>query len=192
MDAGLRYNHFRDAVNLHPQAEQVFDQLIARSAADFEVTSDVYTLQLIFIVQELKFAIYEQQALELLHEGKSKAALKVLQQHMTPLKCNTQRLHLLSSLLFCRASELPGRANWISGQRSREMLMQDIEVRLSTSLTIPSGRLQHLLDMAIDLQLRDCHYHNQQSVLSLLEDHCCSPDCKHRWFKLLLTSFSAS
>eukprot|EP00049_Salpingoeca_infusionum_P008236 m.134201 g.134201 ORF g.134201 m.134201 type:complete len:805 (+) comp13954_c0_seq10:378-2792(+) len=49
----------------------------------------------------------------------------------------------------------------------------DIEVLLSTEAVVPTGRLRHLLQQAIESQEAACVYHVPGASTSLLQDHCC-------------------
>lgn len=63
-----------------------------------------YNLFFYFSPQRMKFLLLQQKYLEYLEDGKVLEALQVLRGELTPLKYNTDRIHVLSGyflLLFC-------------------------------------------------------------------------------------------
>lgn len=53
-------------------------------------------MSFIFPVQRMKFLLLQQKYLEYLEDGKVLEALQVLRAELTPLKYNTERIHILS------------------------------------------------------------------------------------------------
>lgn len=49
-----------------------------------------------FFTQRMKFLLLQQKYLEYLEDGKVLEALQVLRAELTPLKYNTERIHILS------------------------------------------------------------------------------------------------
>ncbi|CAG14615.1 unnamed protein product, partial [Tetraodon nigroviridis] len=63
--------------------------------------------------QRMKFLLLQQKYLEYLEDGKVLEALQVLRAELTPLKYNTERIHVLSGYLMCsHAEDLRSKAEW--------------------------------------------------------------------------------
>ncbi|CAB1340161.1 unnamed protein product [Coregonus sp. 'balchen'] len=110
-------------------------------------------------IVRMKFLLLQQKYLEYLEDGKVLEALQVLRGELTPLKYNTDRIHVLSGYLMCsHAEDLP---------------------YLPPSVMLPPRRLQTLLRQAVELQRDRCLYHNTKldsslDSVTLLLDHVCS------------------
>ncbi|XP_022103779.1 WD repeat-containing protein 26-like [Acanthaster planci] len=134
-------------------------------------------------LMKMKFLLLEQKYLEYLEESRILEALQCLRQELTPLKFNTERVHVLSGFLMCTSKEeLHRRADWAGkGHASRTKLMEQLQTFLPPSVMLPPRRLYTLLNQAVELQKHRCPYHNTtiknddslQSI-SLLHDHICS------------------
>ncbi|XP_038074198.1 WD repeat-containing protein 26-like [Patiria miniata] len=134
-------------------------------------------------LMKMKFLLLEQKYLEYLEESRILEALQCLRQELTPLKFNTDRVHVLSGFLMCTSKdELHRRADWAGkGNASRTKLMEQLQAFLPPSVMLPPRRLYTLLSQAVELQKHRCPYHNTaiknddslQSI-SLLHDHICS------------------
>ncbi|XP_072030182.1 WD repeat-containing protein 26-like, partial [Amphiura filiformis] len=145
-------------------------------------------------IMKMKFLLLEQKFLEHLEDGRVLEALQCLRQELTPLKFNTERVHVLSGFLMCtNTEELRKRADWEGkGGSSRAKLMEQlqgmasndqncIQAFLPPSVMLPPRRLYTLLNQAIELQKHRCPYHNTNikaedglQTISLLFDHICS------------------
>ncbi|XP_033625720.1 WD repeat-containing protein 26-like [Asterias rubens] len=134
-------------------------------------------------LMKMKFLLLEQKYLEYLEETKILEALQCLRQELTPLKFNTERVHVLSGFLMCTSNEeLHRRADWAGkGQASRIKLMEQLQAFLPPSVMLPPRRLYTLLSQAVELQKHRCPYHNTSiknddslQTVSLLHDHICS------------------
>ncbi|XP_077998081.1 WD repeat-containing protein 26-like [Glandiceps talaboti] len=129
---------------------------------------------------KMKFLLLEQKYLEYLEDTHVLEALQCLRQELTPLKYNTERVHVLSGFLMCTSpEELHRQAHWAGkGATSRAKLMEQLQTLLPPSIMLPPRRLQTLLSQAIELQKDRCPYHNTKhddSIhLSLLVDHMCT------------------
>ncbi|XP_077196663.1 WD repeat-containing protein 26 isoform X2 [Paroedura picta] len=131
--------------------------------------------------ERMKFLLLQQKYLEYLEDGKVLEALQVLRCELTPLKYNTERIHILSGYLMCsHAEDLRAKAEWEGkGTTSRSKLLDKLQTYLPPSVMLPPRRLQNLLRQAVELQRDRCLYHNTKldnnlDSVSLLIDHVCS------------------
>ncbi|KAG8009724.1 WD repeat-containing protein 26 [Nibea albiflora] len=132
-------------------------------------------------IVRMKFLLLQQKYLEYLEDGKVLEALQVLRAELTPLKYNTERIHILSGYLMCsHAEDLRSKAEWEGkGTASRTKLLDKLQTYLPPSVMLPPRRLQTLLKQAVELQRERCLYHNTKldsglDSVSLLLDHACS------------------
>ncbi|XP_026084204.1 WD repeat-containing protein 26 isoform X1 [Carassius auratus] len=134
-------------------------------------------------VVRMKFLLLQQKYLEYLEDGKVLEALQVLRAELTPLKYNTERIHVLSGYLMCsHPDDLRAKAEWEGkGTASRAKLLDKLQISsyLPPSVMLPPRRLQTLLRQAVELQRDRCLYHNTKldsglDNVSLLIDHVCS------------------
>ncbi|KAF3691415.1 WD repeat-containing protein 26 [Channa argus] len=132
-------------------------------------------------IVRMKFLLLQQKYLEYLEDGKVLEALQVLRAELTPLKYNTERIHILSGYLMCsHAEDLRAKAEWEGkGTVSRTKLLDKLQTYLPPSVMLPPRRLQTLLKQAVELQRERCLYHNTKldtglDSVSLLLDHTCS------------------
>uniref|UniRef100_A0A8C8H630 WD repeat-containing protein 26 n=1 Tax=Oncorhynchus tshawytscha TaxID=74940 RepID=A0A8C8H630_ONCTS len=132
-------------------------------------------------IVRMKFLLLQQKYLEYLEDGKVLEALQVLRGELTPLKYNTDRIHVLSGYLMCsHAEDLRAKAEWDGkGANSRCRLLDKLQTYLPPSVMLPPRRLQTLLRQAVELQRDRCLYHNTKldsslDSVSLLLDHVCS------------------
>lgn len=58
-------------------------------------------------LQRMKFLLLQQKYLEYLEDGKVLEALQVLRAELTPLKYNTERIHVLSGSVLLSLSPVP-------------------------------------------------------------------------------------
>lgn len=132
-------------------------------------------------IVRMKFLLLQQKYLEYLEDAKVLEALQVLRAELTPLKYNTDRIHVLSGYLMCsHAEDLRAKAEWEGkGTASRTKLLDKLQTYLPPSVMLPPRRLQTLLRQAVELQRERCLYHNTKldsgmDSVSLLLDHACS------------------
>jgi WD repeat-containing protein 26 len=123
----------------------------------------------------MRFWIRQQKYLELLEEGDNPRALRVLRSQLTPLRHDTDRLHSLSALLFCKSAEaLRTRAEWDGAKgTSRHALLSQLSKCISPSVMLPEDRLAGLLQQVKQRQIDTCLYHTAASSPSLYSDHFC-------------------
>ncbi|XP_072406560.1 WD repeat-containing protein 26 isoform X1 [Chiloscyllium punctatum] len=133
------------------------------------------------VIVKMKFLLLQQKYLEYLEDGKVLEALQVLRCELTPLKYNTERIHILSGYLMCsHTDDLRAKAEWEGkGNASRSKLLDKLQMYLPPSVMLPPRRLQTLLRQAVELQRDRCLYHNTKldgnlDSMSLLIDHVCS------------------
>ncbi|XDV41268.1 hypothetical protein PO909_010160, partial [Leuciscus waleckii] len=131
--------------------------------------------------KRMKFLLLQQKYLEYLEDGKVLEALQVLRGELTPLKYNTDRIHVLSGYLMCsHAEDLKAKAEWEGkGAGSRCRLLDKLQAYLPPSVMLPPRRLQTLLRQAVEMQRDRCLYHNTKldsslDSVSLLLDHVCT------------------
>uniref|UniRef100_A0A6Q2YF80 WD repeat-containing protein 26 n=2 Tax=Esox lucius TaxID=8010 RepID=A0A6Q2YF80_ESOLU len=143
--------------------------------------SAIVVILLSFIIYRMKFLLLQQKYLEYLEDAKVLEALQVLRAELTPLKYNTERIHILSGYLMCsHAEDLRVKADWEGkGTASRTKLLDKLQTYLPPSVMLPPRRLQTLLRQAVELQRERCLYHNTKldsglDSVSLLLDHACS------------------
>ncbi|GAB7351094.1 hypothetical protein MBLNU459_g1560t1 [Dothideomycetes sp. NU459] len=128
--------------------------------------------------QEMLFKMRQQKYLELLEERDLPTALHVLRNELAPLNQDTQRLHLLSSLMMTQSpADLKTQAHWDGAAgESRSHLLSILSKSISPSVMIPEHRLAVLLDQFQETQVKRCLYHNTTEAPSLYHDHVCDPD----------------
>ncbi|XP_012942638.1 WD repeat-containing protein 26 isoform X2 [Aplysia californica] len=134
-------------------------------------------------VIKMRFLLLEQKYLELLEDGIPLKALECLRHELTPLKYNTERVHVLSTYMMCSsAPELRESSHWEGkGPVSRQKLIENLQEFLPPSIMLPPRRLFTLLSQAVEQQKEKCPYHNTQldsdlSSISLLMDHICTKE----------------
>ncbi|TRY88478.1 hypothetical protein DNTS_005159, partial [Danionella cerebrum] len=140
-------------------------------------------------IVRMKFLLLQQKYLEYLEDGKVLEALQVLRGELTPLKYNTDRIHILSGYLMCsHAEDLKAKAEWEGkGTGSRCRLLDKLQTYLPPSVMLPPRRLQTLLRQAVELQRDRCLYHNTKLDTSLDSFPCYTQQiltehCNEVWF----------
>mmetsp|Transcript_675 Transcript_675/g.917 ORF Transcript_675/g.917 Transcript_675/m.917 type:complete len:609 (-) Transcript_675:191-2017(-) len=121
--------------------------------------------------------IHEEQFLELLEDGKTSEALKILRGEISPHLDDRSRLNSLSSLvMFPTATSMRTAANWPGVKAgSRLKLLNKLQKFLDPSCVVPESRLMTLIDQALRIQIFNCPFHNSKvKTLSLLHDCRCS------------------
>ncbi|KAK4741734.1 hypothetical protein SAY87_025322 [Trapa incisa] len=131
------------------------------------------------IVKLASFLILEQKFFEFLDEDKVMDALKTLRTEITPLSINIARVHELSlSIVSPTKCTYVGSSNQ-SGtkEKSRSMLLEELQKLLPPTVMIPERRLEHLLEQTLILQRDACIFHNSEDKgMSLYKDHQCGRD----------------
>ncbi|KAG8948860.1 hypothetical protein FRC04_009198 [Tulasnella sp. 424] len=123
-----------------------------------------------------RYLVSQQHYLELLEQRLTSRALNVLRTDLAPNSIDSDRLHVLSSLMMCAdPSDLRERAKWdgINGT-SRRRLLDDLQHFIPTHAMLPQRRLATLLEHAKAYQKSLCVYHDPRAKFSLYTDHECS------------------
>jgi len=127
---------------------------------------------------EGEFLILRQKYHELLGAGDQTGALRCLRAELAPLNVNQAELHKLAVMLLCGQPERPAGMvpeEHIAAQRSQ--VLEELQGLLLPSLIIPDGRLEHLVEQALLMQVANCPYHNGTPAhLSLFADYSAGPE----------------
>ncbi|KAK7885898.1 hypothetical protein WMY93_025519 [Mugilogobius chulae] len=167
----------------HPSATKFRNHVMEASGTRLRTAPERSTRLTLSISRRAKdeVLLLQQKYLEFLEDGKVLEALQVLRAELTPLKYNTERIHILSGYLMCsHAEDLRAKADWEGkGSASRTKLLDKLQTYLPPSVMLPPRRLQTLLKQAVELQRERCLYHNTKLLsgldsVSLLLDHTCS------------------
>lgn len=132
-------------------------------------------------LNEVKFMLREQRYLELLEDERILDALHILQNELTPIQRDSDRVHKLASHLMCLTpADLYEKASW-PGKNStdpRKSILEHLHKYFPANIMLPPQRLQTLFLQAIERQVTRCHYHNisierTRETTSLFMDHAC-------------------
>ncbi|PKA64055.1 Protein Mut11 [Apostasia shenzhenica] len=125
------------------------------------------------------FLILEQKFFEQLGKEKISDAIKTLRTEITPLNIKSNRVRELSSCIICPSQHMslafvkPG----VENLNSRMKLLDELQNVLPPTIMIPEGRLEHLVEQALNVQCEACYFHNSlDTSLSLYTDHHCGKD----------------
>lgn len=123
----------------------------------------------------MRFWMRQQKFLEHLERRETSRALSVLRSELTPLQCDTARVHFLSTLLMCQSiDDLKARADWDGAEgESRRTLLSELSKCISPSVMLPDNRLAGLLQQVKQSQIDTCLYHTSAASPSLYSDHHC-------------------
>ncbi|KAK9275970.1 hypothetical protein L1049_023246 [Liquidambar formosana] len=128
------------------------------------------------IVKSASFLILEQKFFEFLNVDKVMAALDTLRTEIVPLCINIGRVHELAACIISpsKYGVLGHSGQDIVGATSRSKILEKLQRLLPAAVTIPEKRLEHLVELALDVQRDACVFHNTfDSELSLYSDHQC-------------------
>ncbi|KAK1281465.1 Protein SPA1-RELATED 3 [Acorus calamus] len=167
-------------INLHPSEINLFRDQVLGGKWD----ESVATLTKIGIVDEnalksASFLIFKQKFLELLGNKRVMDALNTLRHEITPICIDAKKLHELSSYVVCSSQ------NGMFGFSCKEMvsqsgrlnLLEEVQKLLPPAVMVPERRLEHLVEQALNVQRKDCVFHNSlDGSLSLYSDHQCGKD----------------
>lgn len=127
---------------------------------------------------QMRFWVRQQKFLELLEQKDTSRALTVLRNELSPLNHDTQKLHILSSLLMCNSvDDLKTKAGWdgASGE-SRQLLLSELSQNISPRVMLPEHRLAVLMQRLRAYEAGSCFYHTSAELPSLYSDHYCHKD----------------
>ncbi|KAG8904251.1 hypothetical protein FRB99_002035 [Tulasnella sp. 403] len=101
-------------------------------------------------LQAGRYLVSQQHYLELLEQRLTSRALTVLRAELAPNSVDSDKLHILSSLMMCTDPEdLRERAKWDGAEgTSRRKLLSDLQRFIPTHVMLPQRRLATLLDHA--------------------------------------------
>ncbi|KAK9813826.1 hypothetical protein WJX73_000377 [Symbiochloris irregularis] len=149
------------------QAQQLLPQL----------SSDAATLA------QAQFWVLRQKYIEALDAGDMAAALHTLRTELAPLHVNQPELRALAGMLLRSPSDGAAGAVAVTGggelaswgqgpAATRPALVASLQRLLPPTLMVPDGRLEQLVEQALDSQVARCTYHNMAPrSLSLLHDY---------------------
>ncbi|KAG8992009.1 hypothetical protein FRB90_001136, partial [Tulasnella sp. 427] len=123
-----------------------------------------------------RYLVSQQHYLELLEQRATSRALNVLRTDLAPNSVDSDRLHVLSSLMMCAdPNDLRERAKWdgVDGS-SRSRLLDELQNYIPTHAMLPQRRLATLLEQSKSYQKSLCMYHDPRAKFSLYADHECS------------------
>lgn len=128
------------------------------------------------VFKSASFLILEEKFLDLLKDGKFMAALDILRNEIVPLRIKSDRVHELSSYIIYPSQFLALGLSVKDNTEaiSRTICLEKLHKLLPAAVMIPEGRLEHLVEQALDIQRDACVFHNTlDSELSLYSDHKC-------------------
>ncbi|KAL0437314.1 UNVERIFIED_CONTAM: WD repeat-containing protein WDS [Sesamum radiatum] len=119
------------------------------------------------------FLVLKQCLLECLDSGDISLALNILQKHLSALKIGKEKVHKLSYELLSLKGQGLGFIDYDAVHELRKRLLSDLKKVLPPPITLPEGRLEHLVEMAVCAQVDGCIYHSSSDMISLYRDHHC-------------------
>ncbi|KAL6554424.1 hypothetical protein OROMI_020097 [Orobanche minor] len=133
-------------------------KMISRSLENITITD-------LSAIMKASVLIYEQKFFEFLDRGNFMEACRTLRTEIPTLCHNRDRVHELSLYILWPPPDI----------KPRVQLLEDIKHLLPTKVMVPKNRLVDLVEKVLDMQKRDCRFHNPSPVehLSLLSDHLC-------------------
>ncbi|XP_027363385.1 WD repeat-containing protein WDS homolog isoform X2 [Abrus precatorius] len=119
------------------------------------------------------FLVLKQCLLEYLKHGEDFLALDVLRKRVSAMNVDRRKVHRLAcSMLTLKDVDLDDGDVY----DLRRKLLTDLENTLPPPISIPNGRLEHLVETSVTAWVDSCLYHSSSNSISLYEDHHCGRD----------------
>ncbi|KEH42443.1 putative transcription factor WD40-like family [Medicago truncatula] len=120
-------------------------------------------------VESALFLVFRQTVMEYLKRGEDGLALDVLRKRVSALRVDRFKVHSLANSVVNLNDEV------VEGDLRGKLLM-DLEKLLPPPISIPDGRLEHLVETTVTAWVDSCLYHSSLNPVSLYEDHSCGRD----------------
>ncbi|CAL5207084.1 unnamed protein product [Lathyrus oleraceus] len=125
-------------------------------------------------VEPALFLVFRQCVMEYLKRGEDTLALDVLRKRVSGLRVDRCKIHgLANTVLSFNDTELGVVDDGDVGCDLRGRLLADLEKMLPPPVSIPGGRLEHLVETTVTAWVDSCLFHTSSSPVSLYEDHHC-------------------
>lgn len=122
------------------------------------------------------FLVLRQCLLEHLNRGEDTLALDVLRKRVSVLQVDRYKVHSLAkSMLSLKDMDL-GAIDGDDVHDLRRKCVTYLEKLLPPPISVPEGRLEHLVETTVTAWVDSCLYHSSSNPISLYEDHHCSRD----------------
>lgn len=119
-------------------------------------------------VESALFLVFRQSVMEYLKRGEDGLALDVLRKRVSALRVDRFKVHSLANSVVNLNDDGDGDL--------RGKLLMDLEKLLPPPISIPDGRLEHLVETTVTAWVDSCLYHSSSNPVSLYEDHSCGRD----------------
>lgn len=132
-------------------------------------------------IESALFLVFRGCLMEYMKRGEDALALDVLRKRVSALHMDRYKVHSLanSMLTFKDVEELgvvDGDGGFDVVRDLRSKLLMDLEKLLPPPISLPDGRLEHLVETTVTAWVDSCLYHSSSSPVSLYEDHHCGRD----------------
>ncbi|KAJ1416825.1 WD40/YVTN repeat-like-containing domain superfamily [Sesbania bispinosa] len=127
-------------------------------------------------VESALFLVFRQCLMEYLKRGEDTLALDLLRKRVSALHVDRCEVHSLAGSMLTSKDMEFGETDGDIVHDLRRKLVIDLEKLLPPPISIPDGRLEHLVETAVAAWVDSCLYHNSPNSISLYEDHCCGRD----------------
>ncbi|MCH84681.1 WD repeat-containing protein 26-like [Trifolium medium] len=107
--------------------------------------------------------------MEYLNRGEVTLALDVLRKRVSALRVDRCEVHSLANALLSFND-----GDVVCDLRGK--LLMDLEKVLPPPVSVPDGRLEHLVETTVTAWVDSCLYHSSANPISLYEDHHCGRD----------------
>lgn len=127
-------------------------------------------------VEPALFLVFRQCVMEYLKRGEDTLALDVLRKRVSALRVDRYKVHSLANTMLTLNDMELGLVDGDGFHDLRGKLLTDLEKLLPPPISIPDGRLEHLVETTVTAWVDSCLYHSSSNPISLYEDHRCSRD----------------